>query len=426
MMNDTYLKRAKQLDKEDVLAPLASRFHPPAENIIYLDGNSLGRPVSTSLEALRWSVETVWGERLIRGWNEEWLALPQQLSVKLARLLGCRDDEIVLSDSTSINLYKLAFAALRSRPERKRIVTDSLNFPTDFYIMQGLIQYHFTDHSLTVVSSQDDISLSEEEISAALDERTALLTLSHVSFKSAHLYDMKRINALAERKGVPVLWDLSHSAGSVVIDLEGSGADLAVGCTYKYLNGGPGAPAYLYVRRELQQELGNPIWGWFGHEDPFTFSSDYIPAPHAGSYAAGTPHILSLIPLEAGLDLLLEAGMENIRHKSMLQTSFLQELHDVFLGPLGFSLGSPAEAERRGSHISIRHPEAYRISQALIKPRDGAPVIIPDFRPPDSIRLGLAPLYISFTDIYRAIMRLKTIVEEKIFQNYDKRGAGVP
>ena len=421
----SFKERAQALDRSDSLAGFRDRFFFADEDIIYLDGNSLGRMPADTEATITALLTQQWGSRLIRSWNEHWMDFPGRIGSKLARLLGCSENEIFIGDSTSMNLYKLAFAALHMHSDRHVIVTDSLNFPTDLYILQGLIDRQFPGHSLRIAESSNDISMSLDELDRSLDTDTALLCLSHVAFKSAHLYDMQAVTDLARSRGIPVLWDLSHSAGSVPIDLNRCNADMAVGCTYKYLNGGPGAPAYLYVRQDLQKRMNSPVWGWFGHARPFDFSPDYEPAPSAQKFAAGTPHILSMAPVETGVDLLLEAGMDALREKSMAQTSFVTDMFGSLLEPLGFSLGSPDNAADRGSHVSLRHQEGLRINKAMIGPRDNARPVIPDFRPPNIIRLGIAPLYTSFTDLYDAVIRMYDIVDRKLYSEYDAHARGV-
>ncbi len=420
------LKRARELDCLDPLSGFRLRFFHDDSDTIYLDGNSLGRMPAHVMDDMTDRLRHQWGSRLIRSWNEHWMDLPETTAQQLARLLGARADEILVGDSTSINLYKLAFAALNLQQGRKRIITDDLNFPTDRYILQGLIDHHFPEHELVTVQSPDGMTMDSAAIGHLLNGDTALLTLSHVTYKSAYLYDMEALTAIAHAAGSLVIWDLSHSAGAVPVDLNDSGADMAVGCTYKYLNGGPGAPAYLYVRKDLQERLTTPIQGWFGHERTFAFDADYEPARGIRRFAAGTPHVLSLAPVQKGVEILLEAGMERLRRKSVEQTEFLMGLVHEHLTPLGFTIGTPGEPTKRGSHVTIRHRDGYRINQAMIHPRaDGAPVVIPDFRPPDHIRLGMAPLYISFEDIYRAVLRIKDIVETKEYEQFSTEISGV-
>lgn len=414
---EKYKQKAIELDKNDELAHFRNQFEIGEE--IYLDGNSLGRLPKKTLELSTNLIQNQWGKRLIRSWNEHWMELPNKVSAKIAQIMGARPDEIFVGDSTSINFYKLAFATLNFQNEKTKIVTDSLNFPTDIYVLQGLIEQHFKNHSLTIIKSDDEMSISEEAIEQNLDENTALLTLSHVVFKSAYKYNLQKVNDLAHKKGALVLWDLSHSAGAVPVNLNESGADMAVGCTYKYLNGGPGAPAFLYVRKELQEKLTNPIWAWFSHQKPFDFTLDYTSKNDIQRFATGTPSVLSLAAIEAGLDIMIEAGIQNLREKSITQSSFLIELVQNLLEPLGFTIASPLEADARGSHISIQHREGYKINRAMIEPVDGSPSIIPDFRPPNNIRLGIAPLYNTFEEIFLTVVRIKKIVETKEYERFE-------
>jgi kynureninase len=289
-----------------------------------------------------------------------------------------------------------------------------LNFPSDLYILQGCIDLLGNRHRLHLVPSTDGMTVDLPDLLDAIDERTALVTLSHVTFKSGFLHDAAAVTEKARRAGALVLWDLSHSVGVVPIDLDGWGADLAVGCTYKYLNGGPGAPAFLYVSRDLQERARSPIWGWFGQRAPFAFDLDYEPAAGVSRFLAGTPPVLSLVALEPALELTLEAGIERIRHKSVRLTSYLIYLMDAVLAPLGFRLGTPRDAEQRGSHVSVRHAEGYRIGQALIEEMQ----VLPDFREPDNIRLGLAPLYTSFAEVWDAVDRMRRVVTEERYRNY--------
>jgi kynureninase len=401
---------AQSLDAQDELAGFRLEFVIDDPNTIYLDGNSLGRLPARTVQVLRQVVETEWGERLIRGWNEGWIELPATLAAKLSAILGAQADEIYFTDSTSGNLFKLAAAALRANPGRRKIVSDVLNFPSDLYILQGIIDLLGQEHRLDLVPSRDGMSIALDDMRNALDEHTALVCLSHVAFKSAFLYDMVEVTRLAHESGALILWDLSHSAGVVPIQLNASQADLAVGCSYKYLNGGPGAPAYLYVHRDLQEWLVSPVWGWFADRRPFQFELDFIPAAGAQRYAVGTPPILSMKAIEPALDLLQAAGIERLRQKSIRQSEYLIQLARAWLYPLGFTLGTPAQAHQRGSHVSLRHHEGYRISRAMIEPQAGVVRVIPDFRTPDLIRLGIAPLYNTFEEIHMAIWRIREIV----------------
>ncbi len=402
----------------DPLAPFRERFFHSGENLIYLDGNSLGRLPLQSRELIADTVDRQWGERLIRSWNEEWIGLSERIGAKIARLVGAQPDEVILTDSTSLNLFKLATAVLRSLPDRRTMVTDDLNFPSDLYILQGLADLFGNRHEIRLARSHDGISVSEESLKKLILHDTALVTLTHVCFKSSFMYDMKRITSMAHEAGALMLWDLSHAAGAVPIDLNNSGADLAVGCTYKYLNGGPGSIAFLYVRKDLQNKLINPVWAWFADANPFEFRLDFTPAAGIRSFQGSTLPVLSAKPVELGVDMLLEAGMEAIRNKSLGLSRLFLELFDRDLEPRGFTLGSPRDESCRGSHLSIRHPEGYRICQALIHPRGDAPVIIPDFRLPDNVRIGFAPLYNTYEEVIRTVERIVEIIDQRIYLEY--------
>ena len=400
---------ARRLDAEDALASFREAFVIADPDLIYVDGNSLGRLPRRTVERMRTAVEVEWGHDLIRGWNAGWYQAPARVGEKIAQLVGAGPGQVVVSDSTSVNLFKLTMAALAKRPGRDRIVSDVLNFPSDLYILQGCVRLLGDCHHLHLVPSADGITVDQQTLFDAMDERTALVTLSHVTFKSGFLYDAAAVTERAHQVGALVLWDLSHSVGAVPVKLDRWGVDLAVGCTYKYLNGGPGAPAFLYVRRDLQEEALSPIWGWFGQRSPFDFDLEYEATEGVGRFLVGTPPILSLLAMESALDLLLEAGLERIRRKSVRLTSYLVYLVDTVLAPLGFVLGSPRDPARRGSHVSIRHPEGYRINRALIEEMG----VLPDFREPDNIRLGLVPLYTSFAEVWEAVDRIRQVVEEE-------------
>ncbi len=402
------------LDAQDPLAAFRQEFVVDDPALIYLDGNSLGRLPRRTRALIQDTIDQQWGKRLIRGWNEGWLDLAQRIGDKIAPLLGARPGEVVVAEATSTNLFKLAVAALKARPGRRTIVTDDLNFPSDLYIFQGIVDLLGAGHRLEVVPSPDGIHGPMEALRTAIDADTALVSLSHTVFKSAYTYDMARISELAHEAGALALWDLSHSAGAVPVDLHSAGADLAVGCTYKYLNGGPGAPAFLYVRRDLQDSLHNPIAGWFSQDAPFDFGLAYQPAAGLRRMLTGTPPVLSLAGIEPGIDLLMEAGMDRLRAKSVHQSEYLIALVDAVLRPLGFHLNSPRDTARRGSHISIGHPEGWRINRALIEQMQ----VLPDFRAPDNIRLGITPLYTTFDDIRQAVQRLRMAVEARLYENY--------
>lgn len=408
------LEYALALDHADELAPFRSRFVVDDPQLIYLDGNSLGRLPTATIGLLEKVVHQEWGRELIRSWNQGWFTLPETAGAKIAQLLGARPDEVIVADSTSINLFKLALAALRLQARRPKIVTDNLNFPSDVYILQGVIGATNGRHQLAIIPSADGIHGPVEALTQALDRETALLALSHTVFKSGYTYDMAAMTAAAHAAGALVLWDLSHAAGAVPVALNEAGVDLAVGCTYKYLNGGPGAPAFLYVRRDLQEQLGNPLSGWMGQADPFAFELAYRPATGLRRFLTGTPPILSLTAVIPGVELLLEAGMERLRAKSVRQTQYLTALWQEQLEPLGFRLNSPRDPARRGCHLSLGHDEAWRINRALIEVMK----VLPDFRQPDNIRLGITPLYTSYREICTAVDRLRSIVSDRLYEKY--------
>ena len=400
---------ARKLDDEDELAGYREKFFNADTDMIYMDGNSLGRLPLNTVGRVEQIIKEEWGEKLIRSWGVNWFRSPIQVGEKIAQLVGAGPGQVAVSDSTTINLYKLAMSALMLRPDRKKIVTDTLNFPSDLYMLQGCAHVLGGKHHIHLLESSDGIRVDTQSVLDAIDSDTALVTLSHVVFKSGYMYDAKTITDHAHQKGALVLWDLSHAAGAVPVELDAWDADFAAGCTYKYLNGGPGAPAFLYVRRDLQNTALSPIWGWFGERAPFSFELDYVPADGIQRFLCGTPPVLSLLSMEPGVDLLLEAGITRLRKKSILLTSYMIDLFDVLLAPIGFKLGTPREVEQRGSHVSIRHEDGYRINLALIEDMN----VIPDFREPNNIRLGVTPLYTSFQDVWESVNRIQRVVTEK-------------
>ncbi|MCA9958824.1 MAG: kynureninase [Anaerolineales bacterium] len=421
MYRATDFAYAEAQDRQDNLASFRDRFVIADPDLIYLDGNSLGRLPQATAARMAELVQGEWGRDLIGGWNHGWIDLAARLGAKIAQLIGADADEVIVADSTSVNLFKLVVAALMAQPKRHKIITDNLNFPSDLYVLQGAMQLLARPFQLEVVPSVDGVHGPVDALAQAIDDKTALVTLSHTAFKSGYLYDMKAITAQAQRMGAMVLWDLSHSVGAVPVDLHAANVDLAVGCTYKYLNGGPGAPAFMYVRRDWQNKLGNPVSGWMGQSNMFHFDLDYEPAPGMRHFLSGTPPILSLAAIEPGIDLLLEAGMERIRAKSIQQTEYLTGLWQDLLAPLGFHLNSPANPARRGSHVSLGHDEGWRIDQALIHDMK----VLPDFRQPDNLRLGIAPLYTRFVDVWTAVSRLRTVVHEKLYEKYAQQVTAV-
>jgi len=418
---------ALQLDKQDKLASFKEAFVISDPSLVYFDGNSLGMMPKAAQEKSRQIVDEQWGKDLIRGWNKGWWDAPSRVGDKIGQLIGAAAGQTLVGDTVSVNLFKLATSALTLQPKKNRIITDTFNFPSDLYILQGINQLLSPSTSgrgasgegyeiIRIGASDNDITPDLAALEAAIDENTALVTLSHVVFKSGYMYDMKRITDLAHKKGALVLWDLSHSVGSVPVHLDDCNADFAIGCTYKYLNGGPGAPAFLYVNKNIQEKLSSPIWGWWGQKNPFDFDLDYTPAPGAQRFLVGTQPMISLLTMEAALEPLLQAGMDALRAKSILMTDFASFLTESWLAPFGFSLGSPLDSAMRGSHISIRHPEGYRINRALIEEMN----LIPDFRAPDNLRLGFAPIYLSFADVWEGFDRIRKVMDEKRYEKYPK------
>lgn len=408
----TNISYPRRLDREDPLAVFRDEFHQGDRKLIYLDGNSLGRLPNRTKTRMDKMVTEEWGEGLIRGWNEGWLELSERLGGKIARMIGAREDEVLVCDATSVNLFKLAIAALKFQGKRSVIITDELNFPSDLYVLQGIVDLLGDPYRLEVISSEDSQSIDPESIKRVLNKDTALLSFTHTYFKSSFMQDMQQVTSMAHESGALILWDLSHSVGSVPVELNACNADLAVGCTYKYLNGGPGAPAFLYVKKDLQEKLRQPIQGWFGSGEPFEFCPSYEPARGIRRFLVGTPPVLSMAAIEPAIDLHLDAGMVALREKSIRQTEYLIALFDEWLVPLDFKLASPRDPECRGSHIAIRHPKAREITEKLIRGADGKPPVIPDFRQPDNIRLGIAPIYNSYMDVYTGIRRIRELTEK--------------
>jgi kynureninase len=386
---------AAELDAADPLREFRERFVIDPDTV-YLDGNSLGclpRTTVAHLEAL----VAQWGERAVRGWDEGWLELPLEVGDRLgAAVLGAAPGQTVIGDSTTVCFYKLASAALDARPGRTQIVTDSGNFPTDRYVLEGLAR----TRSLEIVWLDGDPH--PDDVAARVGPDTALVTFSHVSYRSAHIADMAQINQVADDAGALMLWDLSHSAGSVPISLDGDRAPLAVGCTYKYLNGGPGAPAYMYVSRGLQSELRQPIWGWLGRRDPFEMAPGYEGAEGIRGFLSGTPPVLALTAVDEGVRLVAEAGIEAIRAKGIALTELAIGLADTVPG---VSVASPRDPAKRGAHVALAHPNARELCGKLI---DAG--VIPDFRRPDVIRFGLSPLTTRFVDVWDGVEALRRAI----------------
>jgi len=409
---------AEELDRVDPLAGFRDRFVLPEPGLRYLDGNSLGRLPRATVDRLATVVAEEWGRGLIRSWSS-WIGLCREVGDLIAdAVVGARPGEVVVSDSTTVNLYKLAAAALDACPGRTVVLASAEEFPTDRYVLQGLCSARGL--TLREIPTDIDTGLTVAAVRAALDSSVALVCLSHVAYRSGALADLPAITAAAHDAGAMVLWDLSHSGGSVPVELARAGADLAVGCTYKYLNGGPGAPAYLYVRGDLQDRLRQPVQGWFGTVEQFAMGPAYEPAAGIDRFLVGSPPILAVAAVEEGVRLTAEAGIDRLRAKGMAMTSYLVTLADEWLAPLGFRLATPRDPQRRGSHVSLHHPEAWQACQAMIDRG-----VVPDYRTPDRVRLGPAPLTTRFVDVYDAVGLVRDIVAAGDHRKYPAEPARV-
>jgi kynureninase len=409
---------AESLDAADELAGFRDRFVRADHDVVYLDGNSLGPlPVRTQARIAE-VVDQEWGIGLVRSWDK-WIQLPRQAGDMVGEhLVGAAPGQVLVCDSVTVNLYKLASAALDYQAGRDVIITDDDNFPTDRYVLQGIAAQRGAE--LRMIHTDMDQGVSAEALAEALDERTALVSLSHVAYRSGALADMRGLTERIHAVGALALWDLCHSVGAVPVELDASGADLAIGCTYKYVNAGPGAPAFLYVRDGLQDQLRQPIWGWFGQRDQFAMGPGYDPAPGIDAYLTGTPQIVGTVGVEEGARLLGEAGMTRLRAKGTELTRYLIALADELLAPLGFAIASPRNDARRGAHVTLRHDDAWQISQALIREN-----VIGDYRTPDRIRLGPAPITSRFVDVWTAIDTLRQIAADKSYADIPSEQARV-
>ena len=390
---------ASKLDAADPLGRFRSRFvaaDDPAV-VAYLDGNSLGRPLAVTGERLAGFVAGAWGRGLIRSWDEAWMAEPVTVGDRLAEVaLGAAPGQVIVADSTTVLLYKLIRAGLSVREGRDEMIIDRGNFPTDRFVVDGIA----AECGLTVryLSAPHDAGVRPADVAAALSERTALVVLSHVAYRSGFIADMAAITRAAHDAGALMLWDLCHSAGVLPVELDACGADLAAGCTYKYLNGGPGSPAFGYVAARLQEQLRQPIWGWMGASDPFAMGPEYQPAPGIRKFISGTPPVLAMQPLKDMLELIAEAGLDAVRRKSVALTEQAIALADELLVPLGATVASPRDPAERGSHVTVDHPLFAEVTSDLWERG-----VIPDFRPPDGIRIGLSPLSTSFAELERGM-----------------------
>jgi kynureninase len=404
---DSTREDAAALDAADPLGPFRARFITD-DHLVYLDGNSLGRLPRATLERLHEVAAVQWGQRVVRAWEEGWMELPTQIGDRLGlAVLGAAPGQVVVGDSTTVCFYKLVSAALDARPDRSQIVTDVDNFPTDRYVLEGLADARGLE--IRWLEFDREAGATAADLAGVLGPSTALVTFSHVSYLSAHIAEMADINALAREAGALTLWDLSHSAGSVPLALDADGADLAVGCTYKYLNGGPGAPAYMYVRSELQSGLRQPIWGWLGRRDPFEMAPGYEPAGGVRALLSGTPPVLALNAVDEGLRLVAEAGIEPIRAKGIALTEFAIAQADAALTEFGVSIASPRDSVRRGAHVALAHADARTLCERLVQRG-----VIVDFRAPDVIRFGLSPLTTRFVDVYDGIEATRALLAHRV------------
>jgi kynureninase len=394
--------RAVELDTSDPLRSYRDRFHRPRGNLVYLDGNSLGMVPLRTRDRLATFVDGEWGDELVRGWGH-WHTLPMQVGDRIGELVGAAPGQVVAADSISVNLYKLAVAALEAQPGRRVVVTDTGNFPSDRYVLQGAAGRH--KGQLRLVPTHPVDGVDPYRVHTYLADDVALVSFSHVDYRSGTIARVAELTEQAHRAGALVLWNLAHSAGAIPVDLDELGVDLAVGCTYKYLNGGPGSPGFLYVRRDLQDRLANPIQGWWSAADPFDMDAPYRPADGIGRWLTGTPPVYGLVSATEGVELLLEAGMDRLRAKSIALCEYLVELADAWLAPLGFALASCRDPDRRGGHVVLAHEDAYRIGQAAA---DAG--IVGDVRPPNLLRLAPVPLTTSFVDVWDGMTGLRDLV----------------
>lgn len=392
---------ATQSDATDPLRHFRERFDLP-DGVIYLDGNSLGALPKTVKARVAHTISEEWGTQLIRSWNTAgWVHLPQKVGGRIGRLIGAQENSVVAADSTSINLFKVLSAALSLNPGRSKIVSERENFPTDLYIAEGVARQIGQGHRLVLADKPADIP-------AMLADDVAVLMLTHVNYRTGYRHDMAAITKAAHDKGILVIWDLAHSAGAMAVDLAAADADFAIGCGYKYLNGGPGAPAFLYVNPRHHGGFRQPLSGWFGHRAPFAFEAFYAPSNSIDQYLCGTPSVLGMVAMDEALALWDEVDMDALRAKSVALCDFFIQEVDSFAGEFGLTLVTPRQADQRGSQVSYSCDNGYAIMQALI-----ARGVIGDFRAPDIIRFGFTPLYLSFAEVSEAVAILRDILSTR-------------
>jgi len=419
---DRLKKIALKLDSNDKILSFREKFIIPKDKI-YLDGNSLGLLSKDTFKNLNKTIIEDWGNDLISSWNKKWINLPKKVSKKIASIINSDEEEVYVGSSTSNNLYKLIKSILDSNKEIKSISTDSLNYPSDKYICEGVSKDYNINFNLLEYSN--DTSPEIENLKEFIEAKKGILVLSHVTYKSSYRYPITEINRFCKQKGVIVIWDLSHSIGAIDINVKDNEINYAVGCTYKFLNGGPGSPAFIYIRKSEIDKLKSPIKGWFSHNSPFNFSDKYQESTSISKFSNGTPHILSLSALDTSIDITIESSTKRLESKSEQLFNFFYMMYENKLRDLNFKLITPKNKSERGSHISIVHGEAWRISKCLISPIKKNKKIIVDYRPDNIIRIALTPLYSSFEDIYLCCLRLIEIAEEKEFEKKDKSMDGV-
>ncbi len=394
----------QQLDAADPLAHFRDEFVLP-EGVIYLDGNSLGALPKRTAQRVAQAVQEEWGSGLIRSWNSAgWMDAPQRIGDKIAQLVGANAGEVIVADSTSVNLYKVLSAALHINKTKKVIVSEQDNFPTDLYMAQGLIAQLGHTHQLKLQT--------QTQLLNAINDDTAVVMLTHINYRTGRMHDMRAITQKAHAHGALVIWDLAHSAGALPVELNAANADFAIGCGYKYLNGGPGAPAFLFVAHRHLAVFTQPLSGWMGHAQPFAFDWRFEPALDMTKALVGSPPILSMTALECGIDLWLEADMQAVRRKSLALSDLFMDLVAQRCAGFDLELVTPCSHDERGSQVSFTHAQGYAIMQALI-----AEGVIGDFRAPDILRFGFTPLYVRFVDVWDAVDRLRYILQTQAWQN---------
>lgn len=408
---------AQKLDQEDILSNFKNYFENNS-NEIYLDGNSLGKLPKKTLKILQETIQNQWGKRLIRSWNEIWLDLPLRLAKKYGALLNIKKEEVIIGESTSVRLYQILHALINSKKYTNKLSSDNLNFPTDLYVLEGLAN-EFNLSKVNLINYKQEIFADLNLLKKNIQNNQGIYCLSLVTFKSSFLYPMKDLNLWAEENNSIIVWDLSHAIGAVEIDLKKTQTKIALGCSYKFMNGGPGSPAFLFIQKKLQDLLHNPIKGWFGHQNPFNFAPNYLPDSGINRFASGTTQVLSMQAMEPGIDITLEAGIKNLRKKSIALSEFFLNGIEEELIPLGFKIQSPSNSDFRGSHLTISHPASWQICQALIQGESNALKVIPDYRPPNLLRFGIAPLYTSYENIFRVLIRIKEIVKTESYKKFE-------